>query len=256
MEYIYWFLWFVIYSFVGWAYESALVSIREWRPVNRGFLNGPVCPIYGFGAVAVLFTLDGRIHNVALLFLAAAVLTCTLEYITAVLMEKLFHAKWWDYSNLRFNIKGRVSLAGALVFGLLCVLLIEFIHPFVRSLTYRVPDGALIGVSAAIFAVLALDTIFTVRHILVLNGRLDEIQCAINGFVAQQTRRAEELRSVLAERFENSDFYNEHIQALLQRNHFQSHRLMRAFPKLRFVRNEDAFTKLKETIKRVKDKRD
>ena len=249
-------MWFVIYSFVGWVYESTLISICERQPVNRGFLSGPVCPIYGFGAVAVLWAFDGRIHNIPLLFLAAAVLTCTLEYLTAVLLERLFHAKWWDYSDLRFNIQGRVSLAGAIVFGLLCVLLIEFIHPFVRSLTYRIPDSTLIGVSAVVFAVLALDTLFTIRHILMLNGRLDEIQRAINGFVAEHARRAEELRTVLMERFEHSEFYSDHIKALLHRNHFQSHRLMRAFPKLRFIRNEDAFKKLKETIKRVKEKLD
>ena len=118
-----WFLWLMIYSVIGWIYESTICSIGQRKLINRGFLNGPYCPIYGTGAVLVLLVL-GRIQNPVLLFFAGAVLTCSLEYLTSWLMEKLFHARWWDYSKRKFNIGGRVCLIGAVVFGAFSVVLI------------------------------------------------------------------------------------------------------------------------------------
>ena len=118
-----WFLWLMIYSIIGWVYESTICSIGHRKLINRGFLNGPVCPIYGTGAVLVLLVL-GRIQNPVLLFFAGALVTCSLEYLTSWLMEKLFHARWWDYSKRKFNIGGRVCLIGAVVFGAFSVVLV------------------------------------------------------------------------------------------------------------------------------------
>ena len=118
-----WFLWLMIYSIIGWVYESTICSIGHRKLINRGFLNGPYCPIYGTGAVLVLLVL-GRIQNPVLLFFAGAVVTCSLEYLTSWLMEKLFHARWWDYSKRKFNIDGRVCLIGAVVFGAFSVVLV------------------------------------------------------------------------------------------------------------------------------------
>ena len=139
-----WFLYLVFYSFVGWVYESALCSVLEKRFVNRGFLNGPVCPVYGFGAVLVIATL-GSFKNVAVLFFGGMLLTCSLEFMTSLLLEKLFHAKWWDYSQYRFNLQGRICLQGALVFGALSVLVVLFIHPFVMGVLDAMPDNVVIG---------------------------------------------------------------------------------------------------------------
>ena len=118
-----WFLWLMIYSIIGWGYESTICSIGQRKLINRGFLNGPYCPIYGTGAVLVLLVL-GRIQNPVLLFFAGALVTCSLEYLTSWLMEKLFHARWWDYSKRKFNIGGRVCLIGAVVFGAFSVVLV------------------------------------------------------------------------------------------------------------------------------------
>ena len=136
-----WFLWLMIYSIIGWVYESTICSIGHRKLINRGFLNGPYCPIYGTGAVLVLLVL-GRIQNPVLLFFAGALVTCSLEYLTSWLMEKLFHARWWDYSKRKFNIGGRVCLIGAVVFGAFSVVLVLVLHPFVKSLTDRLTDAA------------------------------------------------------------------------------------------------------------------
>ena len=128
------FLWFMIYSVVGWIYESILCSVAQKKFINRGFLNGPYCPIYGSGAVLVILVL-GKLTNPFLLFFAGALLTCSLEYLTSFVMEKLFHARWWDYSKRKFNINGRVCLIGAVVFGAFSTVLVLWIHPLVTKLT-------------------------------------------------------------------------------------------------------------------------
>jgi uncharacterized membrane protein len=249
-----WFAWFIIYSFIGWFYESVLCSVSERKLINRGFLSGPVCPVYGFGALAVLIVLDGRTDSMIVLFLAALILTCTLEYITSYILEKLFNAKWWDYSARRFNINGRVCLEGALVFGVMSVLLIKYIHPLIVRLIGLLPPDILMLACVIVFAAFILDTIVTVSHIVTLNGRLGEIQGAINSFVEERMKRAAELRNTLVESFEQSEFYNERIKSLLMLSRFQNRRLVRAFPKLRSVKYEEAMKKLKESLQHMRYK--
>lgn len=250
-----WFLWLITYSFLGWLYESALCSIDQKKWINRGFLNGPVCPVYGVGALVSILFLDQRTDNIVVLFIVGMSLTCTVEYITALLLEKLFHAKWWDYSNHRFNFQGRISLWGALVFGALSVLLIKIIHPIVNGLIDQWPDWMQIALSLVIFIVLMLDLYVTVRHLLVLNSRLQEIQSAMNGFLNQYARRAGELKNTLLDKFEESEFYSDHIKTLFSLNRLQNTRIVRAFPKLRSIKYDDAWQKLKSILLSMDGKR-
>lgn len=155
----------MIYSIIGWVYESTICSIGHRKLINRGFLNGPYCPIYGTGAVLVLLVL-GRIQNPVLLFFAGALVTCSLEYLTSWLMEKLFHARWWDYSKRKFNIGGRVCLIGAVVFGAFSVVLVLVLHPFVKSLTDRLTDAALNWICAILFVGIVSDLVVTVKGLL------------------------------------------------------------------------------------------
>lgn len=250
------FLWFITYSCMGWVYESIVCSIGERRLVNRGFLNGPLCPVYGFGSLASIFVLYHKMdNNVIVLFFAGMLLSCTVEYITAVLLEKLFNAKWWDYSNYRFNFQGRVSLIGAVVFGALSVLLIKYVHPIAVGLINQLPDWLQIALSLVIFIIVMLDLFVTVRHLLHLNARLKEIQTAINSFLGQYTKRAGELKDSILNKFEESDFYNERIKALFNLSRIQNMRIVRAFPDLRSLKYTDAFQKLKNILLGEDDKR-
>jgi len=247
------FLYLVSYSFIGWVYESALCSYLEKRFVNRGFLNGPVCPVYGFGAVLVIAVFGGT-RNVALLFFGGMLLTCSLEFLTSLILEKLFHAKWWDYSQYRFNIQGRVCLQGALVFGALSVLIVLFIHPFILKVLSALPDGAVIGLSAVFLAGLCADIVLTVRHLLMLDGRLKEIQEAFNRFAEPYAKRAGELKTTLLEKFEESEYFTERIRRLFSLSRFQDIRLALAFPKLRHFNYNDAWQKLKKFLLNSKEK--
>ncbi len=126
-----WF-WLLFYSFVGWCYESSLWTLKERHFVNRGFLKGPYCPIYGLGALLLLAFL-GRFHNPFTLFFGGMLITCSLEYAASYFLEEIFHRRWWDYSVLKYHLNGRISLLGAVAFGLFSVLLISFIHPAVST---------------------------------------------------------------------------------------------------------------------------
>ena len=145
----------MLYRVIGWVYESIYCSIQQRRLVNRGFLNGPLCPIYGAGAILVLF-LFRSLQNPALSFIAGALATGVLEYVTSWLMEKLFHARWWDYEDWRFNLHGRVCLAGVAAFGAMSVILIKGIHPLVAVLTSRMAPGA-VGATAGAVSYTHLD---------------------------------------------------------------------------------------------------
>lgn len=159
---------FFFYAFLGWCAEVAYAAVRRGKFVNRGFLNGPVCPIYGFGLVTVILLLSPLSEKLVLLFLGSVVLTSTLEFLTGWVLEKLFHAKWWDYSDNKFNIKGYVCLEFSLVWGLAATFIVRIIHPLIAGFITSTPS--LLGhlllyvFLAAILADLAA-TLVAIRHL-------------------------------------------------------------------------------------------
>lgn len=170
------FLLFLCYSFLGWACETVYCSIGKRKFVNRGFLNGPLCPVYGFGALAVLYFLRPVSDNIPLLFVSGMLLTSVIEYITGYLLEKLFATKWWDYSSRRFNIHGRVCLRNSLMFGALSVVAVRVIDPVIRGGIYALPATVCAVLSIVFGAMMAADLVVTVRTILDINSALKQLQ--------------------------------------------------------------------------------
>lgn len=128
------YLWFfVIYAFLGWWLEVSFQTVTVGKFINRGFLNGPVCPIYGFGMVTLLYFLSPFSNNLILLFIGAVILTSVLEYITGFVLEKLFNDKWWDYTDMSFNLHGYICLSFSLAWGLAAVFVIQLIHPVIEK---------------------------------------------------------------------------------------------------------------------------
>lgn len=248
MVVINWVLWFFVYSFLGWAYETTICSIAQREFINRGFLNGPICPIYGVGAVLCILLLETRIHSVIALFFFGMILTCTVEYTTAVLLEKLFHAKWWDYSEHRFNINGRVCLLGAVVFGLMTVLLIKVIHPILADLILKIPEYLRVIFTLFLLTLLVVDLVLTVSHLLRLNKNLKEIEAAITSFISQYARQLSNIKDVILEKFEESEFYNERIKNLFNQYKNKNIRIIHAFPRFKSLKYNAAFQKLKEKL--------
>lgn len=120
--------WFVFYSFAGWLVESIYMSICERKIVNRGFMRGPFCPIYGVGALSAYFLLQPFAKNYVLLYFSGTIMATTLEYLTGKLMYKIFGSIWWDYHNKPFNYKGILCLESSIAWGFYTIFLFVFLH--------------------------------------------------------------------------------------------------------------------------------
>lgn len=132
-------LYFFTYSFLGWIAECIYCGVPAKKFINRGFLAGPYCPIYGCGAMVVIHMLEPWSSSPFMIFVFGVFMTSVLEYITSFLMEKLFHTKWWDYSKHPFNIHGRICLKNSLLFGLMVLVVFYIIHPGVVDVIDRIP---------------------------------------------------------------------------------------------------------------------
>ncbi len=147
-----WVLLFYLYCFMGWIWESCYVSLKNHKWVNRGFLKGPLLPIYGSGAIVVLISTLVVQKNLVLVFIIGMIAATILEYITGALMEKLFHVRYWDYTTEPFNINGHVCLLCSLAWGVFSVLLVRFVNPPIEYLINNIPDEIL-EISAYIITV-------------------------------------------------------------------------------------------------------
>lgn len=222
---------FTVYSFLGWLCETVYCSVGQRKFVYRGFLNGPVCPIYGFGALLVLFFLMDVKDNLLALFTAGMVVTTVLEYLTSFLMEKLFHAKWWDYSNKPFNIHGRVCLLNSVLFGMLAVLLAHFVAPAVDRLTNLTPAWLLPWVAGTVLVLFVADTVASVFTVLHLGARLKALQAATDTFVEERRRELREKRSALQSR------------------------LVKAYPNLHSLQYDERLQEIREALRLKKERR-
>lgn len=163
---------FLSYSFLGWLMESVYVSVCSRKWVNRGFINGPFCPIYGTGALLILLLLEPLAGNLPLLFLGGCIIATVVEFLIGAALEGLFHATWWDYSQKPFQFKGYICLERSLEWGALSVVMVRLIHPAVAAAIAAIPRMAGEVVGTLLFAYLAVDCTITVLHVLQFNQKL------------------------------------------------------------------------------------
>lgn len=190
---------FIFYSFLGWLLESIFGSIRRKKLVNRGFLYGPFCPIYGFGVVLLIIATNNFLNNILLLFIFSTLIISLLEYTTGFALEALFNATWWDYSTRHFNIKGRICLSFSLLWGLLSVAFLKFINPHTITI-YKYIDNFLgITIIYLIVFYMALDFIFTLIHTFELTKRLNQINALYDDFLVRFEDTGENIEKVKAE---------------------------------------------------------
>lgn len=195
MEYsLYQMGWIVlIYSCLGWCSEVAFAALRRGCFVNRGFLNGPVCPIYGFGVLIVLLVLEPVKEKLALLFFGSMVFTSALEFLAGFAMERIFHDKWWDYTNNPFNLKGYICLEFSLIWGLACVLVVDVVHPRILAGINAIPLPAGQWAEIALLALLVLDAGLTLWELLKLPKRFRVITELENAMTAVSDAMGEKL---------------------------------------------------------------
>ena len=193
------FLLMIIYSTAGWIGEMIYHSIViKHLSEKRGFLNGFLCPIYGHGALLVLYVLNGGLKNPLLTFLAGMVLTTALEYFTSWMMETIFHMRWWDYSHYKFQINGRVCLLNSTCFGLACVLLCHLVQPWLWEHIVNLGPTITVPLASFIFGIYLMDTVLSIRSAIQLSaqmGKLRELQSELKDYVAEKREESQERKA-------------------------------------------------------------
>ena len=155
------FAYFLIYSCLGWCLEVIYAAVTTGQLINRGFLNGPVCPIYGFGMVIVLFALTPLSHSLLLLYLGGVILPSALELVGGWALYKLYHTRWWDYSDYPFNIGGYICLEFSLLWGVGTLIVMKLVHPIIADAVALIPPLVGLILMFLLYAIYAADTIAT-----------------------------------------------------------------------------------------------
>lgn len=262
---------FIIYAFLGWCSEVAFAAVNKGKFVNRGFLNGPVCPIYGVGMLIVVLCLWNLRDRPLLLFLGSALLTTALEFVTGFVLERFFHDKWWDYSDMPFNIKGYVCLKFTILWGLAASFIIGAIHRFIYMLIEKTPFVLGVILLAVFSAAFIADFIVTLTALVKLPKKLKAMAEAeralravsdkIGENISDTTIAAKEKGEALAE--ENKPRLEElkaeyekrkkEFSAMLERN-FVQRRIFKAFPNLKNGRYKAIFDRIGELKLKVTEK--
>lgn len=217
------FLLFIIYSVTGWIIEVIATYPDTKCFVNRGFLIGPYCPIYGNCAIAMILLLH-NVTNPILLFILSIIICSVGEYVTSYLMEKIFHARWWDYTKNKFNINGRICLVNSLAFGVLGFLLIKFVNPFVVGLITKLSPTIMNILFYTILILFLIDNVISFKVIFKIKNM-----------------------SIKYVHLDNTKEITEKVKKILSDN-VLAKRVFKAFPNIRFKFN------LKEKMKVLKDK--
>lgn len=219
---------FFVYSFIGWFLEISYGLFKHHKFINRGYLIGPICPIYGCSTVVITLLTNG-INNFLLIFLIVFFISAIAEYITSYTMEKIFEARWWDYSNLKFNINGRICLETLFPFGILGAMAICYLNPVLFKITNNVNQN-LFWIIALFISIIFIVDIFLSTSLI---ASLKEF-------------------SYFAK--DNTEEISQKIKQKLQNNIYYYKRLIASFPLLekryniqKWISNE--YQKAKESIK-------
>lgn len=167
---------FIVYSIAGWILESIYKSILEKKPINSGFMFGPYCPIYGFGAIIMIALLQNIKSDITLLFIVSFVVLTLWEYVVGVILEKVYHTKYWDYSNNRININGRVCLLNSVYWGILGVIFTRVVHPQVAKLTLLIPSNTLFYIDLIIGLIMIVDATISGINFNLISKKIEELK--------------------------------------------------------------------------------
>lgn len=170
---------FFLFSVAGWVFETIYSAIIEHRLVDRGFLFGPYCPIYGF-AIIVAVLLFGRIKNNVALAVASALTVTVLEYVTSYVLEVIYHWRWWDYSNMPLNLNGRICLIATVFFGLGTLFCVRVVHPWLQERLALIPETARFAIAVVLVAILITDTIITHIGLIAIRDTIDGLYTMIS----------------------------------------------------------------------------
>lgn len=219
---------FFIYSFAGWLMESVSDSIKKKKLVNRGFLIGPYCPIYGTGVVLITILLKKYSDDIWATFFMSLLICGTLEYLTSYIMEKIFNARWWDYSKNKFNINGRICLETLIPFGVAGTFIIYIANPFLLKYINMVPELAMNIFTIVFLVVYITDMIVSFRIILNLKEMSKEFK-------------------------DNTTEISDRVRKIIKKKYRWYRRLVHAFPK---IKENVVYNKWEEMKKRIEESKE
>lgn len=271
---------FIIYAIIGWCTEVSYATLETGKFVNRGFLNGPYCPIYGCGVLLVIIILTPLKENLLILYIGSFLLTSVIEFITGYILEKIFHNKWWDYSDKPYNIKGYVCLKFSVLWGLACTFIMLILHPIIYRMIKIIPFMIGLVILCIIIVMFIIDCEITVATILKFNQRLkilngiaekihdisDEIGENIHENVTEVldkrdefienhgdqiiriTEKTQEVKIGIEVRKIELEKLREQYKSMLKEKNIGHNRLMKAFPKMTSNYYDEILQKLKNYI--------
>lgn len=229
MFYTYFLLYF-IYSIIGWFLEVGLAFYEHKKFVNRGFLIGPYCPIYGVGCLLLTILLSKYINEPGVIFAFSIFICATLEYLTSYLMEKIFKLRWWDYSNMKFNINGRICLETLIPFGIIGVLVVKYISPFLINTVNSINFNVLVIINIIILSILITDILISFNVVF----NLKNVTRNLNKDSTEEIKKA--------------------IYKFIHNNIFMYNRIVKAFPNMKKIINEQK-KRNKDIISKIKKKK-
>lgn len=264
IEQFFWFFtYFLLYSFLGWVMESIFRSILEQKIINTGFLKGPICPIYGIGAFIMSFVLCNLSNNVILLFFVSMIILTIWEYVVGVFLEKTFHTKYWDYSDHKINFKGRICLSNSIYWGILGVIFVKYIHPFMKEIISKIDVNLLyfvVTISGIVFFVDVITSVVKLKNIKLALVKIEELNNEIK-------EKLKEIKSIRSEKETEKLDIIENIQRIVNelnekrnktilRLYKNIYRLKKAFPAIDTEEIREVLNRKIELKNLVKNKND
>lgn len=250
---------FIIYSIAGWILESVYRSLCEKKLINSGFLIGPFCPIYGIGAILMLLFLGTFKENLLTLFIISFLMLSLWEYFVGVLLEGIFKTRYWDYSDHKINIKGRVCLFNSICWGILGLLFIKYIHPFLEEIIEKTNSYYLNIIIVVVTILFIIDTVISIIMTINIKPALDKIE-DINNQIKDKIEEiknlnGKEIKSDIIENMQNKiDILKHKKNKLLRRLYRRVYRIKKAFPDIQSNEMTEILSRKIEVIKNVKYK--
>lgn len=246
MTIYYIFINFFLYGFIGWCAEVAFAAVKERKFVNRGFLNGPLCPVYGIGVTVVVMLMRPFEEHLIFLYVLSAILVTVLEWLTGFLLEVLFHHKWWDYSEMPLNLNGYVCLPFSLLWGAACVFIVKVLHPLIFDAYSLLPLWVGIVILIVCGIGLIADLCVTVSGILKINRKLEKMEEIAAELHRLSDQMGENIYQNVMEGMERQEVLREHYAHFLEHSSQTGRRMLRAFPKMQSKFHHEIWEQLRE----------
>lgn len=254
---------FIIYAILGWIVEVIYAGVNKAQFVNRGFLNGPYCPIYGFGVLIVILIFYPIRENWLILYIGSFVLTTVLEYFTGLILEKVFQNKWWDYSDIPFNIQGYICLKFSIIWGLGSMFIVDIVHPMVYEWVHMIPDVLDKILLVIILSLMLVDVRATVFDILKFNKRIKQLDDLANKMrelsddlgedifdkVSLMVQKKEALQAEYDGKIKQLEMLKNEFETKMSDKQRGSERLIKAFPHIKSKKWGEVLEKYKDSIK-------